>query len=48
VTATAQRCGATIQLRYTVRHCDLPAGHPHPTHVTNDGEGRPEYYWRQP
>jgi hypothetical protein len=40
-----ETCDAAIQLRFTVRTCDLPAGHDD-FHVTNDGEGRPEYYWR--
>jgi hypothetical protein len=42
---SAARCPATIQVRYTVRHCDKPAGHDGP-HITNDGGGRPEYHWR--
>jgi hypothetical protein len=38
------RCDTAIHVRFTVRRCDLPAGH-EGHHIANDSQGRREYYW---
>jgi hypothetical protein len=43
-TPTTDQCAAAINVRHTPRRCEQPAGHDG-YHVTNDTQGRPEYFW---